>query len=188
MSGRTVSRLGYALLGLLQQQPASGYELRKIFSATSMKTYSDSPGAIYPALQRLEEDGLIRGAIQQGAGLRRRRMFRLTKAGLSALTKWITRPVTVEELVWSEQEILLRFAFSEGVVGADGAHALLKSLEAALKTYLPALRQEWANLPSAAPASGRLAFECGLQQYECLLRWAQSAIETYEKERKGEMP
>jgi DNA-binding PadR family transcriptional regulator len=30
-------------------KPSSGYDLRKIFSSTSMKTYSGSPGAIYPA-------------------------------------------------------------------------------------------------------------------------------------------
>ena len=40
-----------------------------------MKTYSDSPGAIYPALSRLEKQGLIRGTIEQGSGLRRRQMF-----------------------------------------------------------------------------------------------------------------
>jgi DNA-binding PadR family transcriptional regulator len=46
--------LGYALMGLPQGKPWPGYELRKIFSSTAMRTYSDSPGAIHPALRRLE--------------------------------------------------------------------------------------------------------------------------------------
>ena len=58
-----IPSLGYALLGLIEQKPASGYDLRKIFSSTSMKYYSDSPGAIYPALGRLEQQGLLRGTI-----------------------------------------------------------------------------------------------------------------------------
>src|SRR3954462_14165168 len=72
-----IPSLGYALLGLLQQKPSSGYDLRKIFSSTSMKTYSDSPGAIYPALRRLEQEALIRGTIEEGSGLRRREVFQL---------------------------------------------------------------------------------------------------------------
>jgi len=68
---------------LLHGQPSSGYDLRNFFSTSSMKTYSDSPGAIYPALQRLEKQGLIRGAVGEGAGLRRRWIFRLTPLGSS---------------------------------------------------------------------------------------------------------
>ena len=55
-----IPSLGYALLGLLQGKPSSGYDLRKIFSSTSMRTYSDSPGSIYPALLRLEKQGLMK--------------------------------------------------------------------------------------------------------------------------------
>ena len=38
----------------------SGYDLRKIFTTTAMGSFSDSPGAIYPALARLEANGLVR--------------------------------------------------------------------------------------------------------------------------------
>jgi DNA-binding PadR family transcriptional regulator len=70
MADSKIPSLGYALLGLLQK-PSSGYDLRKVFSSTSMKTYSDSPGAIYPALRRLEHRGLVRGTIEEGSGMRR---------------------------------------------------------------------------------------------------------------------
>ncbi len=116
MDSPKIPSLGYALLGLLQK-PSSGYDLRKVFSSTSMKTYSDSPGAIYPALGRLEKAGLIQGTIEEGAGMRRRQIFRLTPQGLSELKQWITRPVTREDLVRGSQEIILRFAFCETVSG-----------------------------------------------------------------------
>ena len=90
MSPSKIPALGYALLGLLQENPYSGYDLRHFFSSTSMKTYSDSPGSIYPALGRLEKQGLIRGTVEQGSGLRRRQIFRLTPKGLSELRQWIT--------------------------------------------------------------------------------------------------
>ena len=75
MKVAVISELGYAILGLLQHQASSGYELRKVFSSTSMKTYSDSPGAIYPALRRLEQQGLIRGTVEGGAGCAGDRRF-----------------------------------------------------------------------------------------------------------------
>src|SRR5271163_2541365 len=132
---KETSRLGYAILGLLHMNPSSGYDLRKVFSSTSMKTYSDSPGAIYPALRRLEEQGLIRGTIEKGSGLRRRQIFRPTPKGLSELQGWITLPVNVDDLIGGGQEILLRFAFSETAVGPAATLQLLKSLETALGMY-----------------------------------------------------
>ena len=54
MTKRTPTALEYALLGLLHQQPQSGYDLRKVFETTALGNYSGSPGAIYPALRRLE--------------------------------------------------------------------------------------------------------------------------------------
>jgi PadR family transcriptional regulator AphA len=186
MNPPKIPSLGYALLGLLQK-PSSGYDLRKVFSSTSMKTYSDSPGAIYPALGRLEKAGLIRGAIEEGSGMRRRQVFRLTPKGLSELKQWIACPITREDLVRGQQDIMLRFAFSETVLGPAASINLLQSLETALTSYIDALREEFEIIKPVVPASGRLAFECGIRGTECMLDWTQYALATYEKEgkRKG---
>lgn len=186
MKSPKIPPLGYALLGLLQK-PSSGYDLRKVFSSTSMKTYSDSPGAIYPALRRLEQAGLIRGAIEEGAGLRRRQVFRLTSKGISELKKWVSRPVSRDDLVWGQEEILLRFAFSETVLGAAAAIEMLRSLEAALKIHLRGLHEELQQIKAGMPTSGRLAFECGIRGNQSLLEWTHHALATYEKQerRKG---
>jgi hypothetical protein len=34
------------------------------------------------------------------------------------------------------------------------------------------------------PLSGRLALECGIQEYEARLRWANTSIAVYEQKRK----
>ena len=41
----------------------SGYDLRKVFEETALGNYSSSPGAIYPALSRLEQQGIPRNAV-----------------------------------------------------------------------------------------------------------------------------
>lgn len=184
-SALAIPALGYALLGLLQPKPASGYDLRKIFSSTSMRTYSDSPGAIYPALNRLEKQGLIRGSIVAGAGLRRRQVFRVTANGLSQLKQWITRPVTHEDVAGGPQEVMLRFACSEIAVGRAAAIELLRSLQAALQTHVKTLRQEQQGIQPGSPTSARLAFECGVRANRTLLDWTHYALATYEKEKGG---
>src|SRR5258708_32927902 len=162
MKTEVISKLGYALLGLLQQQPSSGYALRKIFSSTAMTTYSDSPGAIYPALQRLEQQGLIRGSIEESAGMRRRQMFRLTPRGPAALKKWINRPLVRPDVIRGLDEVVLRFAFSQQAVGAPASVRILKSLATELAAYIPELREQLTVKKETMPTSGRLALESGV--------------------------
>ena len=182
MSQSKIPSLGYALLGLLQPKPASGYDLRKIFSSTSMQTYSDSPGAIYPALRRLEQEGLVRGTIEEGAGLRRRQVFRVTAKGLAELKKWVSKPITPVDLTRGYAEVMLRFALSEHVAGARASVELLTSLQTALRAYLASLQEEYEAGYKLWPTSGRLAFESGVRGTEHFLRWTEYAIATYEKE------
>jgi DNA-binding PadR family transcriptional regulator len=179
MSAKTIPALGYALLGLLMK-PSSGYDLRKIFSSTSMKTYSGSPGAIYPALQRLQKQGLIRGTVEEGSGLRRRQIFRLTPKGTAELKAWITLPIIPEDLTSGLKVTMLRFAFSEIAVGRTASLAILRSLEAALHPYLQHLREQLQAMNPATPMSGRLALECGIRSYESLFDWTHYAIKIYE--------
>lgn len=185
MNPPKIPALGYALLGLLQQKPSSGYDLRKIFSSTAMMSYSDSPGAIYPALGRLEQQGLISGTVEAGSGLRRRRLFRLTALGTTELKKWITRPLVRADVVRGVDEVMLRFAFSEQAAGPSASVRLLQSLEAELTSYLPELHAQLNAGKAGTPTSGRLALESGIRGYECLLQWTKDALETYERKKDG---
>lgn len=177
-----VPALGFALLGLIQQKPSSGYDLRKIFASTSMKSYSDSPGAIYPALRRLEKLGLVKGTIEEGNGLRRRQVFHPTARGVAELKKWISQPITPNELTRGYEDIMLRFAFSEKAAGTAASLQLLKSLQSAVRIHVASLHAEYEASNRFMPTSGRLAFECGLRGTEDLLHWTEYAISTYEKE------
>jgi DNA-binding PadR family transcriptional regulator len=180
----TISNLGCALLGLLQQNPCSGYDLRKIFSTTAMTSYSDSPGAIYPALKRLQQQGLIRGSVESGSGMRRRQVFRLTARGTAELKKWIARPLARADVIRGLHEVMLRFAFSEQVAGPSASVRLLRSLETELTSYIPDLHEQLSAGKATMLMSGRLALESGIKSYECLLQWTRDALRTYEHKRK----
>jgi DNA-binding PadR family transcriptional regulator len=174
-----VSLLAYALLGLLHQRPGSGYALRKMFASTPMGTFSDSPGAIYPALRRLERQGLVRGRMAQSAGLRQKQMFRLTPRGKAALEEWLERPLTHEDVVRGMKDVMLRFAFMDEVIAPAASVRLLRDLARELEAYVPTLRAYSDEHSAAMSLSGRLALESGIRSYEDLSRWAADALEAY---------
>ncbi|MFI5093326.1 MAG: PadR family transcriptional regulator [Candidatus Acidiferrales bacterium] len=179
------STLAFALLGLIWQQPRSGYDLRKFFSSTPMISFSDSPGAIYPALRRLELRGLVRWHVEERTSLRRRKVFRITVRGRAEFRRWQTQPITRNDVIRNLDTLLLRFAFMDPFAGKGAAVRFVKNLHHELAAYIPILRKYFRSNREHMPQSGRLALESGIQSYEAQLRWTSAAIATYEKT-KGE--
>jgi DNA-binding PadR family transcriptional regulator len=67
-----------ALLMLLSiEGPLNGYQLMQRLEERSEGRWRPSPGSVYPALQQLEDEGLIRSVQAEGDG----RAFELTDAG-----------------------------------------------------------------------------------------------------------
>jgi DNA-binding PadR family transcriptional regulator len=172
------SLLGFALLGLLKcRQPCSGYDLRMIFGRTPMGTFSDSPGAIYPALRRLEASRLIRGTVDARFAGRPRTLYRLSANGDAVLRKWLTRPVTQGDVIRGMADLSLRFSFMEEALGRDACAAFLESLANELKRYLPTLHEHLRSRGGSMSMSGRLALQAGVMGYESQLAWARMALE-----------
>jgi PadR family transcriptional regulator len=73
------------LLAVLEAGPAHGYAVIEALRTASGGTFDLPTGTVYPALRRLEEDGLVRSAWQEPAGERKRRVYRLTGKGRKAL-------------------------------------------------------------------------------------------------------
>ncbi len=181
---RDYSILGYALLGLIYQQPLSGYDVKKIFASTPMAGFSDSPGAIYPALRKLEQLGFVRSEVQQLAGLRRRRAFEITPKGVASLKAWQSKPIVDEDMVRGNAELLLRFAFMDETLGPERSLAFLEEFAGKLSSYIPTLRRYLDAHASEMSMSGRLALESGIQDYEARLAWAKSSIARYRRRKK----
>jgi DNA-binding PadR family transcriptional regulator len=65
-----------AMLLLLETEPQNGYQLIQEIERRTEGLWKPSPGSVYPALQQLEDEGLV--APNEGAG---RRAFELTDQG-----------------------------------------------------------------------------------------------------------
>jgi DNA-binding PadR family transcriptional regulator len=67
-----------AVLALLAERPMHGYEMIKELEERTQGAWAPSPGSIYPTLQMLEDEGLIRGEESDG-----KRRFTLTEEGVA---------------------------------------------------------------------------------------------------------
>lgn len=172
--------LGYALLGLIHMQPQTGYDLRKIFETTPMGHYSSSPGAIYPALKRLEQEGLIAGEVSAGDTLRPKRIYSATQQGVESLRAWVSQPIVKDDLLHKDAELMLRFSLMGTVVDNDTTRRFLEQMSNVLDEYIPELEQVLAAMTKAGPPHGRLALRSGIEAYKGRRKWVRKAIKEFE--------
>ena len=173
----SLSTLSLAILGLISQRPLTGYDLRKIFTTTPMGHFSSSPGAIYPALRRLAEAGWIRGRTGQGRTRRQRVAYEATARGLKTLTQHLSQPVTPEDIIWHMDDLMMRFAFMDGIVGRDETIRFLRDFATQIDAHVADLRRYFDGAREILPACGKLAMENGIQSYEMNAQWARRAVE-----------
>jgi DNA-binding PadR family transcriptional regulator len=71
-----------AILSLLSEKPRHGYDLMKELETRSSGSYRVSAGTMYPALQQLEDEGMIVSETKDG-----KRVYQLTDLGKQELER-----------------------------------------------------------------------------------------------------
>jgi DNA-binding PadR family transcriptional regulator len=115
-----------AALLLLAEEPRNGYQIMQEVEERSDGAWRPSPGSVYPALQQLEDEGLIRSEEIDG-----RKLFRLTDAGQEQLkdrgedapTPWEQMSGDVSDQVHDLAKLAREVAFAFAQVmrtGSDG--------------------------------------------------------------------
>jgi DNA-binding PadR family transcriptional regulator len=77
-AGRGDVRL--AILHLLTEMPMHGYQIMQELAERTHGVWRPSPGAVYPTLQQLEDEGLVHADEQEG-----KKVYRLTDEGRTAV-------------------------------------------------------------------------------------------------------
>jgi DNA-binding PadR family transcriptional regulator len=86
----------HALLGLLEQQPRHGYDLKRLFDRYFGPERPVAFAQVYSTLGRLEHRGRIRlDSIEQDEGPERRR-YAITQEGERELERWLAEPLEPE--------------------------------------------------------------------------------------------
>jgi PadR family transcriptional regulator AphA len=175
--GRPLTSFEHILLGTIAAEPRSGYQLKKVFSSSPSSVYQPSPGALYPALRRLEARDLLR-AERISSGRRDQRQYHVTAAGHAVHLDWLRQPVVPGRIGHDLGLYLMRFALMENRLPRPDVLAFLADLAAALEGFVTGLE----HFLAAGALTGRLipelAVEHGLAVHRASLEWARTAHKT----------
>jgi DNA-binding PadR family transcriptional regulator len=165
--GRGVS-LRIAALGLLAQEPGSGWDLLKHFEKSMANVWPATQSQLYGELNRLADAGLIEVS---DIGPRGRKEYRITDAGRAELRRWVTNPQ--DDTPFRSASLLRVFLLGE--VSQEQARAHVVAMEGhaeAEVTRLEELRDsvDWTGADSLF--YGRAALEYGLRMNAMEADWA----------------
>jgi DNA-binding PadR family transcriptional regulator len=174
-TGRPLTGFEQVLLGVIAHEPRSGYRLKKMFSTSPASVYQPSPGALYPALRRLEGRGLLRAEKTVSSGRRTQRLYHVTDAGRAVYLAWLRQPV-VPQTVGADLGLhLMRFALMEGELPPEDVLAFLAGLAAALGTFVSGMEEYLASGAQSSSPHAELALVHGIAVHRASLAWAHSA-------------
>lgn len=88
-----------ALLSLLGEEPKNGYQMIQDIEERSRGVWRPSPGSVYPALQQLEDEGLV--SCDESGGSR---TYRLTEQGRERAIGRVTSAAPWDEVASSVPE------------------------------------------------------------------------------------
>lgn len=89
--------LEYAILGFLNYQPFTGYELKKLFDTSVRHFWTADQSQIYRTLVRLTEGGLAEVERFEQVNRPDRKIYTITPAGRAAFVEWLQGPFPHQE-------------------------------------------------------------------------------------------
>jgi DNA-binding PadR family transcriptional regulator len=171
--------LEYAVLGLLQDAPMHGYELRKRLNGVLGSFRAISYGSLYPCLKALVDAGYIveDGPGDAGApalsGRRAKAVYRLTAEGKEHFQQWLGQSGPE---AWEDDRFGVHLAFF-GMTDAEVRMRILQGRRSRLEERLAALRDSAARTRERLDKYTLQLQQHGLDQVEREVRWLGELID-----------
>jgi PadR family transcriptional regulator AphA len=165
------------LLGLLEIEPMSGYDLGLSIRASVGHIWNESYGQIYPNLKKLAAGGFVTSKTERQKGKPDRRVYFITPKGRERLAKWLAVPPQPEI---ARNELLLKFFF-----GAQaGSDLLIRFVELMVererKVLAELTRMEREEIAQNQRYPGapywKMAARFGQMELTAHLRWAKGTL------------
>jgi len=171
--------LELAILGLLQETPMHGYELRKRLNVLLGSFRALSYGSLYPALKSLADRGLIIGVDSHAApphalaGKRARIVYELTAEGKEHLQSVLA---SSGPAAWEDESFDVRFAlFSQ--TDAETRLRILEGRRTRLAERLETIRESYSRARERMDEYTLELQRHGLEQVEHEVAWLDSLID-----------
>lgn len=169
-----VKRINMVILGLLNHEDLTGYDIKKRIDSSISFFWNGSFGNIYPALKELENDSYILSS-NDSVGGRERIVYHITQKGKMHLKEWISEQQAVNELRY---ETLLKLFFAKGADKKTAVHNI-ELFEDRIKKDLSILKMHCNALKDDLNIEDHMYFYLtalfGVESYEAYLKWCDKA-------------
>jgi len=128
------------ILGMLMHESMTGYELKKIFSISFSFFSNISFGSIYPALKKMEQQGLISMCLEIQEGAPNKKIYTITEKGRGAFDRLLKEPLKLEK---AKSVFLSRLFFFSHIEKTDRLELV--------EGYLESIKEEQQHLEAARP-------------------------------------
>jgi len=136
----------HAVLGLLEDGPSYGYELKARFEAAIGPQWGRlNIGHLYQTLDRLERDGLVSSERVVADTRPDRRVFTLSPAGRAELAEWLEQPAERTAGYRDELFFKLLVAARQGAAAVTGVVSRQRAYQLAQLRALADLRESHAD-------------------------------------------
>jgi len=167
--GRELPGSTYAVLGLIDESPSSGYDLASFADRALGYFWPVSRTLAYRELGRLESLGWLEATQIAQQRYPDKRVWSITAKGREALTAWLSKPA--EGMNSFRSGFLLKFMFGIRMRAADTT-SLLEDYRESLETTVVDLTSIMDLLEDRPEARmGRLAALHGLRSAQARLAW-----------------
>ena len=132
MAKRNVSK--YAVLGLLNIMPSSGYDIKKFSNSSIGYFWNENYGNLYPLLKKMEDENLVTKMVEKTSGKPNRNVYSITELGEKDLMEWLTSSTEPQK---TRNEFLLKIFFSGNLAKKD----IIKQLNDALEEKIQVIKE-----------------------------------------------
>lgn len=161
------------ILGLLNRQPMSGYDIKCFLKSLSWLIGSPSFGSLYPALHSLLEDGLATMRALPRLDKPPRKTYTITEAGRDVLEEWINQPVAPDA---SLKDFVMRLILA-GNLSRDGVVAHLQMRRTQVAAHHSTLTATTRIMDEGVDLREHLSLDYGLAIAIAELAWLDSKLD-----------
>jgi DNA-binding PadR family transcriptional regulator len=104
---KSANKTRYAILGMLLDGPATGYEIKSLMGRSTVYFWRESDSTIYPMLKVLAKEERVLSKIVY-VGKRKKEIFSITEVGREEFKAWLESPTALET---PRNEFLLKLFF-----------------------------------------------------------------------------
>jgi DNA-binding PadR family transcriptional regulator len=156
----------HAVLALLADRPAHGYEIKRGLEERFGSVVAPlNAGQVYTTLQRLQRDELVADDAVAQTGRPDKRVYRLTDAGRNTLEEWLGVPSAPTRL---RDDFFMKLVFAQSLGLADPAELIARQRAAYLRS-LGELERVLAD--GGADGTTALVVEGAALHLEADLKW-----------------